>query len=399
MRGVELKGIALRGACSVFAIVTALSCGTKTDDQSATGTAGSGGGNGASGNAASGGGTAGNAAGSGNPFLVPWTCPYTTSSGFMGSTPLAFTLNADGTLSSTSMIATTACTLRWMVSGTTAAAVSGQRCGSFEVISYTLKLDGDVAFFAAKLIQHGINIDADGTMTPIDIEGGFSGFCKNDDKPNAEVKPLCEVDPVISCGANRAGYLCLGVDSPEKMDSAISCPSVYTGGSACCTLGAGASSCQADATVTCAGGTSGYACSGVDTPAQANNVLCEPGKARGSETTYCCGTYTSPTCTQSTTVTGCPDYAFSCSGTARPRDTDDRLRCSPGNESLGSTLFCCSVRDPAIADTCAPDPTLECGDTLGYSCTGTKAPSAEDPSLTCAAPTPFEGKFLYCCLQ
>ena len=394
MRGLDSKGIALRGVCLVFAIMSAVSCGTKTDDKGVNGTGGSGtAGSGTAGNA-----TAGNAtSGSGNPFLVPWTCPYTTNSGFTASTPMVFSLNADGSLSSTSMINTTSCTLRWTVSGTTATAVSGQMCGSFEVTSYTLKLEGDVAFFVANAIQHGTNVAADGTTSPIDIAGSFSGFCTNDKKPGAPAKPLCEADPVVGCGANGAGYLCLGVDSPEKLDSSLSCPNIFTGGSACCTLGAGASTCQTDATVTCTGGTSGYSCSGVDTPAQANTVLCEPGKSRGSETTYCCGAYTSPSCTHSTTVSGCPEYAFSCTGTAKPWDTDDRIRCGPGSESIGATLFCCSVRDPADPKTCAADPTLDCGDTSGYSCTGTDTPSDDDPSLTCGEATPYDGKSLYCC--
>jgi hypothetical protein len=394
MRGLDSKGIALRGICYVFAIVSALSCGTKTEDKGPNGA----GGNGTAGNA-----TAGNAAagstmvGANNPFLVPWTCSYATNSGFEASTPMVFSLNADGALSSTSTINTTPCTLQWMTSGTTATAVSGQMCGSFEVTSYTFKLEGDVAFFIAKAIQHGMNVAADGSTSPVDIAGSFSGFCKNDDKPDAAVKPLCEADPVIGCGANRAGYLCLGVDSPESLDASLSCPSVFTGGSACCTLGSGASTCQSDATVTCTGGTSGFSCSGVDTPAQTNTMVCEPGKARGSATTYCCGAYASPNCTHSTTVTGCPDYAFSCTGAAKPWDTDARLRCGQGSESIGATLFCCSVRDPAIANTCAPDPSLECDDTIGYSCTGTDAPSDEDPSLTCGEPTPYEGRSLYCC--
>jgi hypothetical protein len=284
-----------------------------------------------------------------------------------------------------------------MTSGTTATAVSGQMCGSFEVTSYTLELEGDVAFFVAHAIQHGVNVAPDGSTSPIDLEGSFSGFCTNDDKANAPVKPLCEVDPVVSCGANRAGYLCLGADSPTSLDPAISCPSVFTGGSACCTLGPGASTCQADAAVACTGSTSGYSCSGADTPAQANPVLCEPGKPHGSATTYCCGAYTAPSCMHSTTVTGCTDYAFSCTGTAKPWDADSRLRCGQGTDSIGTTLFCCSVRDPSDTKTCAPDPTLECDTDTGYSCTGPDTPSDDDPSLTCGEPTLYDGRSLYCC--
>jgi hypothetical protein len=404
MRGLDAKGIALKGICSVFALASALSCGTKAEDNDPKGPAGNASaGNANAGNATGGTANAGNAtggtanAGAGNPFLAPWTCPYMTNSGFTSSTPMVFSLDDDGTLSSTSTINTTPCTLRWTTSGTTATAVSGQMCGAFEVTSYTLELEGDVAFFVAHAIQHARNIAPDGSTSPLDLAGSFSGFCTNDDKPNATVEPICKVDPVVGCGANRAGYRCLGVDSPEDFDSALSCPVVFTAGSACCTLGPEASTCQSDATVTCTGDASGYSCSGPDTPAQANTVVCEPGKARGSVTTYCCGAYAASACTHSTTITGCPDYAFSCTGAAKPWETDSRLRCEPGSESIGSTLFCCSVRDPSIADTCAADPTLECDATSGYSCTGTDAPSDEDPSLTCGEPTPFDGKSLYCC--
>jgi len=330
-----------------------------------------------------------------NGFAGQWSCPYTTNSGFMDSTKMVFTQNPDGTLSSTSMIQNDACALSWTVSGSTATAAAGKTCGAFTVTSYTFKLEQGVAFAAATAVQHGTNIAPDGTATPIDIAGSFSGFCTRVGAPDAGTPTICEQDPAIGCGANAAGYLCLGTSSPHELNPAISCPQLFQGGSSCCTLGSGASSCHPDSTVSCTGSRSGYACAGTDTPAQAASVVCEPGKPRGTDTTYCCGTYTSPSCTL---TTGCGDYAFSCSGSANPRDTDPSLRCGPPNSGFGDlTVFCCSVRDPAIPVTCAPDPTVPCSPTVGYSCTGAETPTDDDPSLVCGTPTAYQGKNLYCC--
>ncbi len=69
----------------VFTAVTALSCaGTKTQENGP------------------------NAMGGERiPFVGQWSCPYTTNSGFMASTKMVFTTNADDTLSSASTINTT----------------------------------------------------------------------------------------------------------------------------------------------------------------------------------------------------------------------------------------------------------------------------------------------------
>jgi hypothetical protein len=329
-----------------------------------------------------------------NAFVGQWSCPYTTNSGFMDSTKMVFTENPDGTLSSTSKILNDDCALTWTVSGSTATALPAT-CGGFSVTSYTFKLEQGLAFAVATAIQHGTNVAPDGTTTPVDIAGSFGGFCTKDGTADAGTPTICEQDPVVGCGANGVGYLCLGASSPQSLNPAITCPQLFLDGSACCTLGPGASTCHADSAVACTGSRSGYTCTGADTPAQAASVVCEPGKPQGGGTTYCCGTYTSPTCTL---TTGCGDYAFSCTGTAHPWDSDPSLRCGPPNPGFGdATVFCCSVRDPAAPNTCSPDSTVSCGTTLGYSCTGTDAPSDDDASLVCGTPTVYQGKSLYCC--
>jgi hypothetical protein len=329
-----------------------------------------------------------------NPFVGQWSCPYTTNSGFMDSTQMVFTESADGTLSSTSKIQSDGCALEWTVSGSTATAVTPQTCGSFTVNSYTFKLEQGLAFAVATAVEHGTNVASDGTTTPIDIAGSFGGFCTKDGTGDAGTPTVCEQDPVIGCGANGLGYLCLGADSPQSLNPAITCPQLFTGGSSCCTLGSGASTCHQDSAVSCTGSRSGYTCTGSDTPAQAASVVCEPGKPQGDATTYCCGTYSSPSCTL---TTGCDDYAFSCTGSDSPWDSDPSLRCGPANPTSSGALFCCSVRDPAAPNTCSPDSTVDCSPTMGYSCRGTDSPGDDDPSLVCGTPTAYQGKSLYCC--
>jgi hypothetical protein len=329
-------------------------------------------------------------------FAGEWTCPYSTSGGLQESTKLVFTMNPDGTLSSTSKIQSDDCALKWTVSGSTATAAVPQTCGGFTVTSYTFKLEDGIAFAVATAVEHGTNVGPDGGTSPVDISGSFAGFCTRDGTGDGGTPTVCEQDTTVGCGANGVGYRCLGTTSPQSMNPAISCPQLFTDGSSCCTLGAAASTCHQDSAVACTGSRSGYTCTGSDTPAQAASIVCEPGKAQGSNTTYCCGPYTSSACSL---TGGCPDYAFSCSGTAQPWQSDPSLRCGQGNGGgLGdNTVYCCSVRDPAAPNTCAVDPSINCAPTTGYSCSGSDTPSDDDPSLTCGTPTTAQGKSLYCC--
>jgi hypothetical protein len=320
-------------------------------------------------------------------------------SGFQDSTKMVFTANADGTLSSTSTIESDACALKWTVSGSTASAAANETCGGFTVNTYTFKLEDkvtDVAFAVATAVEHGTNVEADGSTNPVDLSGSFGGFCTRDGV-DAGTPTICEQDPVVGCGANGVGYLCQGTSSPSSMNPAISCGQFFTDGSSCCTLGAAASSCHMDSSVTCGSGTSGYTCTGTDTPAQAASIVCDPGKAGGTDTTYCCGTYTASGCTL---TGGCGDYAFDCTGAAQPYQSNfPSLRCGPANPGLSDdTIYCCSVRDPAAADTCAPDSTIDCMTQTTYGCTGTDTPSDDDPSLTCGTSVPYQGKNYYCCI-
>jgi hypothetical protein len=148
--------------------------------------------------------------------------PYTTNSGFQDSTKFVFTANPDGTLSSTSTIQNDPCTLSWTVSGSTATAMSNQTCGGFTVTSYTFKLEDWIAFAEATAVEHGTTTGTDGGPAPVDIAGGFAGFCTRGD---AGTPTVCEQDSLVGCGANGVGYLCVGTTSPESLNSALSCRS------------------------------------------------------------------------------------------------------------------------------------------------------------------------------
>ncbi len=174
------------------------------------------------------------------PFAGSWSCPYQTNSGYMGSTPFVFTQNADGTLTSSSMIEFDACTLQWTVSGSTATAVVAATCGGFTVDSYTFQLEQGqpgVAFAMATAVEHGVTFGPDGGAIPIDLAGSFAGFCTKDGTGDGGTPIVCEQDPVVGCGGGSVGYLCLGTYSPQTIDPAISCGELFIGGSSCCTLG------------------------------------------------------------------------------------------------------------------------------------------------------------------
>lgn len=113
-----------------------------------------------------------------NPFAGYWTCPFTTNSGFQGTATFDFTLNPDGTLSSTSPeLASAACSLTWSVSGSTATVVAGTTCSGFTINSFTFTVSGDTASFMEGAVEHGTTPGADGGSVAVDISGSVTGMC------------------------------------------------------------------------------------------------------------------------------------------------------------------------------------------------------------------------------
>jgi hypothetical protein len=155
---------------------------------------------------------------------------------------------------------------------------------------------------------------------------------------------------VASCAPGSYGFSCTGADAPQQADSSLNCSQGVPGNAGstlyCCSFGATAGTCAADSNVTgCQAGSSGYSCTGVDTPAQSDSSLvCSEGAPGNGNTEYCCVTWTSSTCVQDSSVQGCPypSVGFSCNGSSIPSQIDSSLTCGMGTAgNNGLTLYCC----------------------------------------------------------
>jgi hypothetical protein len=158
-----------------------------------------------------------------------------------------------------------------------------------------------------------------------------------------------------------------------------------------------------DSTIVGCVGSSGYSCSGVDSPDQSDSALsCSGGTLSGGETLYCCIDSTTVTagCSADGTVAGCTggSIGFSCTGSAEPQQGNTSLVCSTGTPSGGASLFCCANFAPSTG-TCAQDGTVVgCGgSSIGFSCTGTDTPTQVNASLNCSPGTASAAGTAYCC--
>ncbi len=166
------------------------------------------------------------------------------------------------------------------------------------------------------------------------------------------------------------------------------------------------SSCSADMQVVgCVGNSTGYSCTGLESPDQGDSALnCSAGTAsNGGLTLYCCidETTVASGCSADSTITGCVGgtIGFSCTGDVNPQTSDSSLVCSTGTASGSATLFCCASYEPPSGNTCAQDPTvMGCtGSSIGFSCSGADNPAVVSPSLTCGAGVPGGAGMQYCC--
>ena len=232
-------------------------------------------------------------------------------------------------------------------------------------------------------------------------------------EPGGGVPDTCSQNSgVVGCVAGQ-GYSCTGVDSPDEGDSALSC-SVGTpsnGGQTlycCIDTTSVTSGCTADSTIVgCAGSSIGFSCTGSAEPQDgSSSLVCSTGTVSGSETLFCCASYTASagTCAQDSTVAGCAgsSIGFSCSGSDTPMAVNPSLACSQGTAGGAGTAYCCtsgggSTTPPPTA-ACSSDGAVSCtAPATGYSCTGGVTP---DPAtLTCGQGTPeADGTTLaYCC--
>jgi hypothetical protein len=216
----------------------------------------------------------------------------------------------------------------------------------------------------------------------------------------------CSTDNAVVC-SDGDGYSCTGGGSPTATDSTLNCsdgvPESNGNTGYCCNPTSVASVCSADSTVSCPGST-GYSCTGVDSPDESDPTLsCGDGVSGGnSETDYCCATTTTSSCAPDSSVVGCTggSFGFSCTSTDTPSDGDSSLDCSdPIAGSNGGSLFCC-VTFTTTGSSCAPDSSVVgcTGDSYGFSCTSTDTPTDANASLVCSASTNGpNGELLYCC--
>jgi hypothetical protein len=109
-------------------------------------------------------------------------------------------------------------------------------------------------------------------------------------------------------------------------------------------------SCRLDPTVACTSPALGYSCAATSAPFAA--LTCSPpspGNDAGTSV-YCC--FPPTTCRTDRTVTRCPagSSGYLCTGTDTPAEDDPRLSCAAGTAAdSGTTAYCCSGNDGGMA--------------------------------------------------
>jgi hypothetical protein len=204
---------------------------------------------------------------------------------------------------------------------------------------------------------------------------------------------------VTGCVGASTGYSCTGSDAPQDSDTSLSCGAGVrepSGVTAYCCIDATVATCGADPTVTCASGSSGYSCSGTDSPAANNSSLtCGAGvPAANGATTYCCANVTpcaADTTVDCSTVVSAGVTGYTCTS-GEPDSANSSLRCVQAPNGTESQ-FCCSPNGICSLEFSA---TALCSGSApnGYVCTGTVVPSA----LTCGSGIAgTEGTTIFCC--
>jgi hypothetical protein len=156
---------------------------------------------------------------------------------------------------------------------------------------------------------------------------------------------------VSGCNGDSYGFSCAGSNTPDQIDSTLSCNARGSGSGGatlfCCTTGATTpppSPCMQDSTLTCNSGAVGYSCTGTDTPNQPTLICATGSPAGGGKTGYCCVDYSSSNCKPDLALQGCVagSFGFRCTGSSTPSATDPSVICSTGTAGLGGvTSYCC----------------------------------------------------------
>jgi len=236
---------------------------------------------------------------------------------------------------------------------------------------------------------------------------GLASGCTATASVSAGGQSRCSLNSAVSCSGGADGYTCTGAALPSDTDASLDCSNGVADGADtdfCCLTFTATTTCARDATVSsCAPGSYGFSCTGSDTPDQADaSLVCSGGvPGNAGSTLFCCslGGTTTPSCAQDPAVTGClaGSMGYSCVGSDTPEQSDGSLVCSTGTPGNGNTEYCCV---PWTSSACAQDSSVQgCQyPSVGFSCTGSTAPSQVDASLTCSSGTPGNnGETLFCC--
>ncbi|HVR18689.1 MAG TPA: hypothetical protein VMS65_03305, partial [Polyangiaceae bacterium] len=114
-----------------------------------------------------------------NPFVGAWTCQYGVNDSTIAdhTTPMTISEVGENTLGAKFGIGGFACDMTLTTMEGTATAVDGWLCPvtdpklttSIELSASTLVLEESTLTWQAAGIAHGINVDSNGTQTPLDI--------------------------------------------------------------------------------------------------------------------------------------------------------------------------------------------------------------------------------------
>jgi hypothetical protein len=164
----------------------------------------------------------------------------------------------------------------------------------------------------------------------------------------------------------------------------------------------GSSTCSSDGSVSCTQG-SGWSCTGKDTPADNNPLVCSKATVSQDQTklTFCCVASQGVTsgCAEDSTVTAnCSQgTGFACAGSTTPDQNDSSLVCSSGTPNGSNTDYCC-IPYTQSSGTCMQDSTVMCSEGFGFTCSGTDMPQQTNSALNCSTGTAGNnGQMLYCC--
>jgi hypothetical protein len=238
---------------------------------------------------------------------------------------------------------------------------------------------------------------------PLVIAWAFNTGCT----VNAASTTQCSVDAAVNCPGS-VGYSCDGAVTPMQNDSSLTCGagvSEADGDIGYCCAAQASSGCTIDNSAGCTNGSTGYSCTGAETPTTSDPTLaCGAGVSdTNGNALYCCiAAPANTSCAPDASVAGCTggSYGFSCTSTDTPTDGNAALNCSvPSPGDNGSSLYCCVGFTQGTSSCTADSSVVGCtGSSFGFSCTSTDTPDQAQTSLTCSTPAAGpNNEMLYCC--